>query len=107
MCTIVDTFIFVTVNSLCCVLRYFANFVELEFARASNVATQTAVVSAGPLTAFTHDMEPQLRRLGLPTTLEKGFTSITYYYYYATSNGEILHLSQYLHVSLFPTCIFM
>ena len=44
----------------------------MEFARAGNTATQTVVAPAGPLLAFTHDIEPQLRKLGLPTSLERG-----------------------------------
>lgn len=44
----------------------------MEFARAGNMATQTTVATAGPLKAFTHDMEPHLRKLGLPTCLERG-----------------------------------
>ena len=61
---------------LCCtcigLLRYFSTFVELEFARAGNVALQTAIAVSGPMNAFTHDIEPQLRKLGLPTSLDRG-----------------------------------
>jgi len=47
-----------------------------EFSRAGNKATQTVYAVNGALPAFTHDMEPQLRKLGLPTCLEKGQCSI-------------------------------
>ncbi|XP_065910215.1 mRNA turnover protein 4 homolog [Dysidea avara] len=43
-----------------------------EFARAGCVATEDVNLSAGPLEQFIHSMEPQLRQLGLPTTLKKG-----------------------------------
>ena len=36
------------------------------------MATQTVVIDQGPLPAFSHSMEPQLRQLGLPTSLQKG-----------------------------------
>jgi len=58
------------------VVRWFSEFVELEFARAGNIASQTVTAVAGPLLAFTHDIEPQLRRLGLPTSLEKGVVTL-------------------------------
>ena len=52
--------------------RYFTQFSEPDFARSGTPATQRVVISEGPLTSFSHSMEPQLRQLGLPTTLVKG-----------------------------------
>ena len=54
------------------VSRYFSHFSEPDFARSGTTATQKVVINEGPLPAFSHSMEPQLRQLGLPTTLVKG-----------------------------------
>ena len=43
-----------------------------DFARSGYTSTQTVVVSAGELEQFTHAMEPHLRKLGVPTVLNKG-----------------------------------
>ncbi|CAH1775926.1 unnamed protein product, partial [Owenia fusiformis] len=43
-----------------------------EFARSGNEATEQVILGEGPLTRFSHAMEPQLRQLGLPTSLKKG-----------------------------------
>jgi len=61
---------------LCVRLSWFGEFSEAEFSRAGNKATQTVYAVSGAIPAFTHDMEPQLRKLGLPTSLEKGQCSI-------------------------------
>lgn len=54
------------------VLEWFKTFRETEYARAGFVATQDVILPQGPLEDFSHTIEPHLRRLGLPTTLEKG-----------------------------------
>jgi len=54
------------------VLAWFGAFAEPDFARAGTVATQTVRIPAGALPELGHSMEPQLRALGLPTTLERG-----------------------------------
>ena len=54
------------------VSRYFSHFSEPDFARSGTTATQKVAINEGPLPAFSHSMEPQLRQLGLPTTLVKG-----------------------------------
>ena len=55
--------------------RYFNNFTEPDYARSGNIATQTVIIDKGPLRSFSHSMEPQLRQLGLPTSLKKGIFS--------------------------------
>lgn len=52
--------------------RYFNEFYAPDFARSGNIATENVDIDAGPLTSFSHSMEPQLRQLGLPTSLNRG-----------------------------------
>lgn len=47
-----------------------------EFARAGAPATDTVELPAGPLHQFTHNMEPYLRKLGLPTRLDNGVVTM-------------------------------
>lgn len=54
------------------VLKFFRGHEEPDFARTGGVATETFTIPEGPLPQFGHAMEPQLRALGLPTTLKKG-----------------------------------
>nr|AFK10538.1 mRNA turnover 4-like protein [Callorhinchus milii] len=54
------------------VIEWFDQFSENDFARSGNQATMAVTLDAGPLSQFTHSMEPQLRQLGLPTSLKKG-----------------------------------
>ncbi|KAF9432054.1 mRNA turnover 4 [Entomortierella beljakovae] len=60
---------------------YFANYIESDFARSGIVATSTFVVPAGPVyrgeEVFPHNMEPQLRSLGMPTVLNNGIVTLT------------------------------
>lgn len=54
------------------VKEWFKAFSEPEYARAGNVATDTVVLEEGPMKQFSHSIEPHLRSLGMPTTLNKG-----------------------------------
>lgn len=54
------------------IVSLFKSVTVPEFARAGCVASEDVTLSAGPLEQFIHSMEPQLRQLGLPTTLKKG-----------------------------------
>ncbi|KAJ2947770.1 hypothetical protein O0L34_g9550 [Tuta absoluta] len=54
------------------VLKWFKEYEDTEFARSGFVATKDVIIPRGPLEDFSHTMEPQLRRLGLPTSLERG-----------------------------------
>jgi len=58
------------------VLEYFSNLAEPDFARTGGTATETIVLKEGPLPEFSHSMEPQLRQLGLPTSLNKGVVTL-------------------------------
>ena len=58
------------------VLEYFENLSEPDLARTGGKAVETVVLPEGPLPEFSHAMEPQLRLLGLPTTLKKGVVTL-------------------------------
>ena len=57
------------------VLKLFAEFEDLDYARAGSRATQDFDLAEGPLTGPTgplpHTVEPTLRKYGLPTRLKK------------------------------------
>ncbi|KAF9276997.1 mRNA turnover 4 [Mortierella antarctica] len=63
------------------VKEFFANYTESDFARSGVRATSTYVVPAGPVyrgeEVFPHNMEPQLRSLGMPTVLNNGIVTLT------------------------------
>uniref|UniRef100_A0A0D3HH68 Ribosome assembly factor mrt4 n=1 Tax=Oryza barthii TaxID=65489 RepID=A0A0D3HH68_9ORYZ len=52
--------------------RLFREFEEHDFARTGSIATETVELKEGPLEQFTHEMEPFLRKQGLPVRLNKG-----------------------------------
>jgi mRNA turnover protein 4 len=66
------------------VIEWFADFHPPDYARTGNLATRTVIVPAGPILqhhsdppeAFPHNEEPQLRKLGLHTTLKKGVPTL-------------------------------
>ncbi|KZT38895.1 hypothetical protein SISSUDRAFT_1004275 [Sistotremastrum suecicum HHB10207 ss-3] len=67
------------------VIDWFDDFKVPEFARAKNVSTKTVVLPIGAILQhhsdipepFPHSMDPQLRKLGLVTTLDRGVPSLT------------------------------
>ncbi|PSN40831.1 mRNA turnover protein 4 [Blattella germanica] len=58
------------------VLTWFESYSEADFARSGNVATETVILPAGPLSQFPHSIEPHLRQLGMPTSLQKGVVTL-------------------------------
>uniref|UniRef100_A0A1E1W6I7 Ribosome assembly factor mrt4 n=2 Tax=Pectinophora gossypiella TaxID=13191 RepID=A0A1E1W6I7_PECGO len=54
------------------VLKWFEDYEDTEFARSGFKATRDVILPQGPLEDFSHTIEPHLRRLGLPTSLERG-----------------------------------
>ncbi|KAJ3680879.1 hypothetical protein LUZ60_015368 [Juncus effusus] len=52
--------------------RFFGGFEEHDFARTGTIATEKIELKEGPLDQFTHEMEPFLRKQGLPVRLNKG-----------------------------------
>jgi len=58
------------------VIQYFAGFKEPDYARAGHEVDEMVTLPAGPLENFAFSMEPQLRKLGLPTQLQKGVITL-------------------------------
>ncbi|KAG0254194.1 mRNA turnover 4 [Mortierella polycephala] len=62
------------------VKEYFANYKESDYARSGIQANSTYIVPAGPVhrgeEIFPHNMEPQLRSLGMPTVLNNGIVTL-------------------------------
>ncbi|KAA1469918.1 hypothetical protein DENSPDRAFT_835607 [Dentipellis sp. KUC8613] len=66
------------------VIEWFKDFRQSDFARAGNRASRTVVLPAGPIMRhhsdppepFPHNEEPQLRKLGLTTVMNKGVPSL-------------------------------
>ncbi|XP_057366664.1 mRNA turnover protein 4 homolog [Daphnia carinata] len=58
------------------VIKYFEKHVESDYARSGNIATETVTLQPGPLEQFPFNMEPYLRQLGLPTSLQRGVVTL-------------------------------
>lgn len=52
------------------------DFEEEDYARSGFVATECINLSAGPLVDFAHSIEPHLRQLGMPTSLQRGIVTL-------------------------------
>nr|DAD28087.1 TPA_asm: hypothetical protein HUJ06_029555 [Nelumbo nucifera] len=52
--------------------RLFEQYEEYDFARTGSTATEKVELKEGPLDQFTHEMEPFLRKQGMPVRLNKG-----------------------------------
>ncbi|KAJ7675681.1 ribosomal protein L10-domain-containing protein [Mycena polygramma] len=67
------------------VIAWFADFQQPDFARAGNIASRTVILPAGPVMRhhsdppepFPHNEEPQLRKLGLSTSMNKGVPTLS------------------------------
>ncbi|KAJ7505201.1 ribosomal protein L10-domain-containing protein [Mycena galericulata] len=67
------------------VIAWFADFKQPDFARAGNIASRTVILPAGPVMRhhsdppepFPHNEEPQLRKLGLSTSMNKGVPTLS------------------------------
>ncbi|XAR53117.1 hypothetical protein NMG60_11021530 [Bertholletia excelsa] len=58
------------------VQRLFNEYEEYDFARTGSIATETVELKEGPLDQFTHEMEPFLRKQGMPVRLNKGVVEL-------------------------------
>lgn len=56
--------------------RIFDEFEEYDFGKTGSVATETVELNEGPLEQFSHDMEPFLRKQGLPVRLNRGVVEL-------------------------------
>jgi mRNA turnover protein 4 len=56
--------------------RFFGSYACPDFARSGCIATDDVLIGAGPLDQFQHTMEPQLRQLGMRTSLKKGIVTL-------------------------------
>lgn len=65
-------------------LAWFDDFQQPDFARAGNIASRTVILPVGPVMRehsdppepFPHNEEPQLRKLGLTTTMNRGVPTL-------------------------------
>lgn len=58
------------------VVDWFKEYSAEEFARSGFKATETVKLSEGPLPDFSHAIEPHLRKLGMPTKLDRGIVTL-------------------------------
>ncbi|KAI4299029.1 hypothetical protein L6164_032524 [Bauhinia variegata] len=58
------------------VQRLFNEFEEYDYARTGSIATEKVDLKEGPLEQFTHEMEPFLRKQGMPVRLNKGVVEL-------------------------------
>ncbi|XP_047178649.1 mRNA turnover protein 4 homolog, partial [Vigna umbellata] len=56
--------------------RLFKEFEEYDFARTGSLATEKVDLKEGTLEQFTHEMEPFLRKQGMPVRLKKGVVEL-------------------------------
>jgi mRNA turnover protein 4 len=94
------------------VIEYFKNFSKTDFARAGTPATRSFTVPAGLVYSMggeipaeddvpmAHSLEPELRKLNMPTTLTKGKISLENPYT-VCKEGEILDSRQTRLLKLF------
>ncbi|KAH0784649.1 hypothetical protein KY290_004247 [Solanum tuberosum] len=58
------------------VQRLFNEYEEHDFARTGTTATEKVELQEGPLDQFTHEMEPFLRKQGMPVRLNRGVVEL-------------------------------
>jgi len=58
------------------VLTWFDSYTSLDYARGGDPAPETITLDAGPYKQFSHSIEPHMRSLGLPTSLERGVVTL-------------------------------
>ncbi|KAK9929481.1 hypothetical protein M0R45_026577 [Rubus argutus] len=56
--------------------RLFNEYEEYDFARTGSIATEKVELKEGPLEQFSHEMEPFLRKQGMPVRLNKGVVEL-------------------------------
>ncbi|KAF7493764.1 mRNA turnover protein 4 -like protein [Sarcoptes scabiei] len=58
------------------VLNFFDKYKHVDYARTGDIAVETVNLFEGPLEQFPHNIEPYLRQLGMPTSLQKGIVTL-------------------------------
>ncbi|KAL8540677.1 hypothetical protein ACS0TY_002060 [Phlomoides rotata] len=58
------------------VKKLFDEYEDYDFARTGSLATEKVELNEGPLDQFTHEMEPFLRKQGMPVRLNKGVVEL-------------------------------
>ncbi|CAO2831379.1 unnamed protein product [Amaranthus hypochondriacus] len=71
-----DTGLYFTNASEQEVKKVFDEFEVYDFARTGSVATEKVELKEGPLSEFSHEMEPFLRKQGMPVRLNKGVVEL-------------------------------
>ncbi|CAI9764504.1 unnamed protein product [Fraxinus pennsylvanica] len=56
--------------------RLFNEYEDFDFARTGSIATEKVELNEGNLDQFTHEMEPFLRKQGMPVRLNKGVVEL-------------------------------
>jgi len=75
------------------VLGFFSNFSEPDYSRSGDKAAEDVILPAGPLPDFSHAIEPHLRSLGMPTSLNKGVVTLIKDYV-VCKQGQVLKPAQ-------------
>lgn len=70
-------------------LDWAKDYWAVEYARGGFEATETVILPEGPMEEFSHSIEPHLRKLGMPTKLEKGIVTL-YKSYTVCEKGKVL-----------------
>lgn len=58
------------------VTKWFADYAVEDYARSGYKAPMSITLPAGPLEQFAHSTEPYLRKLGMPTSLDRGVITL-------------------------------
>lgn len=90
------------------VTEWFESYKVSDFARAGNIASEEYVLPAGPVQIdgenAPHSIEPQLRKLGLPTSLVKGVPTLHSEHRVCKKDQKLspdqAHLLKLFHVSM-------
>lgn len=75
------------------VIDWFGSFCDVDFARSGFIATETLILPPGNLEEFSHAIEPHLRKLGMPTKLERGIVTL-YKEFTVCEKGQVLSPEQ-------------
>lgn len=75
------------------VVDWFEEYSAAEFARSGFRASETVKLQEGPLDGFSHAIEPHLRKLGMPTKLDKGIVTL-FSDYTVCEKGQMLSAEQ-------------